>query len=46
MKVEISGKFQTRKEKGFGHLNSSNYQFLIEKINSITYVNEDIPYPN
>lgn len=39
------GTFQTKKEKGFGHMNSSSYRFNIKDAIGLSYVSNDVPYP-
>lgn len=45
VKADIVGKFQTKKNKGFGHLESFDYLFTITEIKNLMPVTNDVPYP-
>lgn len=39
------GTFQTKKDKGFGHLNSSNYKLTIKAVEDLSSVSDKVAYP-
>ncbi len=45
VRIETSGIFQTKKDKGFGHLNGFNYLFTIKQIENLAPVSSEVPYP-
>jgi hypothetical protein len=45
MKGRFVGIFETKKEKGFGHLNSANYKLTITSASDLRFVEPDVPYP-
>lgn len=45
VRADFRGIFMTKKDKGFGHLGDYRYNLRIQKIDNISPVAKDVPYP-